>query len=178
MKTIFGFLTIVLISYSSYAQKIEFENIELKNNLPDWVLSRIERLKIDNNLKIDNSLNPFYIESDLNGDNIVDIAIFVTDKELDKKGLLIIHGASFNEIFLLGAGNSFSSFGDDFKWLKSWKLYRQNFTFFDISEIDKSKPKKIEYPSLLVASSGSYFKIIVWNGKEYTWVDTDEVSVF
>jgi hypothetical protein len=160
-----------------FSQSIEFTHFEVRENLPDWVMTKIDFIQTSKNLIIDDTLNPFYLECDFNGDKVLDIALFVTDKDSNKKGILIIHGKSL-KTFLIGAGDSFCNKSDNFNWLKVWKLYRNNTayetTFTENMDIEGSKPVKLFYVAIQVAQSEETPNLIVWDGNKYTWIHTGE----
>ena len=170
---ILSFFSIILTS--SYSQTIEFSDFDLGQNLPDWV--SFEKVMLKKVLNIDRTLNPFYLEEDFNGDGKLDIAIFVSENETDKKGILIIHGETF-ESYLLGAGRQFGSGKDNFSWLKVWKPYRkstaQKTTFNPNGDIDSSIEIKLENIAISVSASESPSNLIVWTGKEYKWIHTGD----
>jgi len=72
----------------SNSQNIEFSDFDLKANLPEWIMGKISQINFHTNLIVDRALNPFYLEFDLNGDNNLDIELFVTQKETNKREFL------------------------------------------------------------------------------------------
>ena len=177
MKKPFLFIVLIFCVTVSYTQSINFESFDLKENLPDWVKLKINDINIGKILNIDNTLNPFYLECDLNGDSILDVALFVSEKDSNKKGILIIHGNTF-VAFLLGAGAKFDNTNDDFQWLKVWKLYRDTIayetTFTEDMDILGSKPVKLSFVAIEVAPSEGASNLIIWDGMKYKWIHTGD----
>ncbi|MBV2224642.1 MAG: hypothetical protein KUL74_07285 [Cloacibacterium sp.] len=170
---ILSFLTIFMTEL--YSQTIIFSDFDLGQNLPEWV--NLGRIKTEKNLIIDRALNPFYLEADFNGDRQLDIALFVTETEFNKKGILIVHGESFDS-YLIGAGRKLNNKTDDFSWLKVWKIYRkltaQKTTFKPNHDIDGSEEIKLNNIAISVSASESTFNLIVWNGHDYEWIHTGD----
>jgi hypothetical protein len=156
---------------------VTYENFTIRENIPSWITPKIEKLKTSNNLVICNAINPFYLEGDFNGDNNLDIAFFVYEKESKKKGILIIHGKSF-QTYVLGAGNEFGNGGKNFSWMQVWKLYREKNVsetiFNDDDEITGSKVITINNIAIEVAPSEGASNIIVWSKDKYTWIHTGD----
>lgn len=177
MKRLCILITMSFYYLFSFAQKIEFQDFNLRENLPDWINFSLERIKNDRVLIIDRTLNPFYLESDFNGDGILDIAMFVIDKQSKKKGVLIIHGNSFDK-FLLGAGQKFGNGGDDFSWMDVWKIYRKSTaeeTIFNKDfDIEGSKTIQIKNTAISVSSSEGASNLILWKDGKYCWIHTGD----
>jgi len=166
-----------ILTSSLYSQKIEFSDFDLEENLPNWIMIEINDLKINKKLKVDRHLNPYYLESDFNGDNHLDIALFVINLDNNKKGILIIHGETL-ETKLIGAGDTFGNGGDDFSWLKVWKIYRAKVafetTFTQDFDIAGSKEIQLKNIAISIAPSEGTYNLIVWNGNEYKWIHTGD----
>ena len=58
---------------------------------------------------------------DFNGDGEFDIAIQVISKTSRKRGIVFLHSNDLN-YHVIGAGKSFGDLGDDFSWLKKWRI--------------------------------------------------------
>lgn len=161
---------------NSYSQDIEFARFELRENLPDWISPQLDDLKIGKKLSVDGGLNPFYLEADFNGDKFLDIALFVSEKESNKKGILIIHGKTLT-LNLIGAGNKFGKV-DDFNWMKVWKVFREETAFRTIFkenfDIEGSEEVKLKNIAISVAPSEGTYNLIVWNGEKYEWIHTGD----
>jgi hypothetical protein len=177
MKKILLSLLIILLFSKSNSQNIEFSDFDLIENLPEWIMGKISQINFHTNLTVDRTLNPFYLECDLNGDNNLDIALFVAQKETHKKGILIIHGKTF-AFYLLGAGTKFGNGGDDYSWMKVWKIYKKPFAFETIFtekfDILGNKKVPLKNVALQIAPSEGASNLIVWLGSEYKWIHTGD----
>ena len=107
MKKIF-FILICFSNTSFFAQELEKSKEErlLASRIPEWVLPIIEKNGLEKLYIISDTINPFYLEADFNGDKEVDIALFMVNKESGKSGILIIHRKT-NMYYIIGGGNEF-----------------------------------------------------------------------
>lgn len=66
-------------------------------------------------------MSPFFQRGDFNGDGEFDIAIQAIHKASRKRGIVFLHS---NELYyhIIGAGQNFGDLGDDFSWLKKWRI--------------------------------------------------------
>lgn len=177
MKYLLILISIVFFSGLTKAQNIEFENFDLRQSLPDWLIFSTGQIKCDKSLIVTGRLNPFYLESDFNGDSVLDIALCVQEKNTKKNGILIIHGKTL-ETFIIGAGNKFAHVGDDFKFLEIWKVYRERIvgltTFSEDGDILGTEDIKIDNDAITVSKSESPSNIIAWQSNKYVWLHTGD----
>lgn len=66
-------------------------------------------------------MSPFFQRGDFNGDGAFDIAIQVVSKTSRKRGIVFLHHNDLN-YHVIGAGKKFGDLGDDFSWLKKWRI--------------------------------------------------------
>lgn len=177
MKRIYLLILTSIIGLNSFGQRLSIDDFKLVESLPDWIMFKINDIKTEKDLVLDKEMNPFYLETDFNGDNKFDIAFCVKDKLTNKKGILIIHGGVF-ESYLIGAGNSFAHVGDDFKFLELWKIYRDRVValteFAENGDILGNKEIKIENDAILVSKSESASNLIAWQNDKYVWLHTGD----
>jgi hypothetical protein len=170
MKYLFS-LYIFLISSSVYAQ----------SSLPPEYIKSFKQLKLNEKYEIIKSFKPAYLQSDFNGDKLIDIAAIVFDKKTKKKGILLIEGGT-KKYFVFGAGKTFGNGGDDFKWMGGWELYKkriaQETLFNEDGDILGSKGIKLLRAAFYIydledgqPNSGG---IIYWDGKKYIWIHQGE----
>jgi hypothetical protein len=177
MKKIFFMFLVQIVSISILGQKLEFADFELRQSFPDWVKHNSRYIEYEKSLVATRSLNPFYLENDFNGDRILDIAISVEEKSTGKRGILIIHGQTF-DTYLVGAGNDFAHVGDDLKFVEIWKVYRERevwlTTFDEDGGILGSEMIKIDNDAITVSKSESASNLIVWQKDKYVWLHTGD----
>lgn len=123
MKQLVFLFFLCSISTSTYCQTIKFSNFDLEQNMPSSV--SLWKINTEKELYVDRNINPFFLEADFNGDEKLDIALFVADRETDKKGILFVHGGTLKN-YLIGAGKQLSNGGDNFSWLNVWKDIQKN----------------------------------------------------
>lgn len=149
MKILFNLL--LLFSLTVYGQDEGYKDWILTQRLPTWSIQKFNDLKISDNYKISDYINPFYLEADFNGDNKLDIAITVIEKQTNKKGIVIIHNLT-DKYFILGSGVKIGNGGDDFNWMDIWKVDRKD-----------------NKTGLHVGKSESASGLIAWDGEKYIW---------
>lgn len=66
-------------------------------------------------------MNNFFQRGDFNGDGEFDIAIHAIKRTSRKKGIVILHQNDLN-YHIIGAGKNFGDLGDNFDWLKKWRI--------------------------------------------------------
>ena len=146
----------------------------ITQRLPEWLLKSnlIKGLTINNTYKIENRLNPLYLEEDFNGDGNLDVVIPIFEKSTNKKGFAIIHGKTF-EVFVLGAGKLFkNALGDDQDYIDIWSINRERENEPGIEEETGNGKDGIlilENPSIGIAKSELGGGLIYWNGNEYAY---------
>ena len=58
----------------------------LEQRIPKWAFDVISRSEMMKSYEISDEINPFYLEADFNGDDEIDIALFIRDKYSDQNG--------------------------------------------------------------------------------------------
>ena len=142
--------------------------------LPDRFLESdiMNDLKLKNEYKIENRMNPLYIEADFNGDGNLDIALPIRQIGTNKVGFAIIHGKS-DEIHIIGAGtNVKNGLSDDMNYIDIWKVNRDKINEPGLEENTGTGEKGeliLENPSLQIEKSEVGGGQIYWNGKKYAY---------
>jgi hypothetical protein len=134
---------------------------ELASSLPRQLVEYLHNAEDLDRYVLDSWLNPFYVQGDFNGDESLDTAVLVRERETNKAGILIAHGG-VDESFILGAGNAFGNGGDDFSWLGAWYVMESYWLVFDEDELVSHDALYVEK---LEAASG----VIHWTGNAYEW---------
>lgn len=138
-------------------------------NMPAWAVKQFAALKLDTAYRICAYINPYYLEGDFNGDKKMDIAVSIIQRQTKKQGILILHGNS-NAFFVLGAGTPFSKGGANFRWLDTWKIYRESKL---VPGFGETAVVKLKSDALFVGNSLLANAVIYWNGSAYTWYQQD-----
>jgi hypothetical protein len=144
--------------------------------VPNWLIESgvLSENKLMGKYEIDIRLNPFYLEEDFNGDEVLDIALPIKEIKTGKIGFAIVHGGSF-EVHLVGAGKHISNaLSDDMNYINIWKINRlRENSGTDIDEYGDLIETPILYlnhASISIAASEVGGGIIFWNGKEYEYL--------
>lgn len=172
VNRIFALLIGIILTLSTYGQTPETNEWILRQKLPDWFNFSFNKLKLNSSYKISDYINPFYLEADFNGDNTLDIAVAIEQKETNKKGFVVLH-AGREDFFIIGAGNPFGNGGDNFNWMDIWKVYRnqgeQELTYNADSEIEGSRAVRLKNTGIYVEKSESAGGLIYWDSYQYVW---------
>ena len=118
------------------------------------------------------------ISGDFNGDNIVDFASLVRNKNNQKTGVLIIHNSSNPENLVFGAGKIIDS-KDDLDWIEVFKIIPKG-EIVSPTLVDKKTGDIIgqdENQNFKLIGNGIYMSveeshgggILFWNGTKYIW---------
>jgi hypothetical protein len=163
--------TIIVTKKSDYITNSE---PSIAERLPDWVLKSnvINEFTINKTYKIENRMNPLYLEEDFNGDGNLDVVVPIFEKNNNKKGFAIIHGKTF-QVFILGAGKLFkNALGDDQDYIDIWSINRGKENEPGVDEETGNGEEGIlilENPSIEIAKSELGGGLIYWNGNEYAY---------
>lgn len=146
----------------------------IHERLPNWVVESdiLKRVEEKDAYEIENSMNPFYLEADFNGDGHFDIALQISHTKTGKVGFIIIHGET-NEIHVIGAGTKIKNgLTDDMSYIDIWKINRNKINEPGIDENSGTGEKGtliLNNPSLQIEKSELGGGQIYWNGKEYAY---------
>jgi hypothetical protein len=177
-KSIQLFFILCFINLASvYAQTDDYNEWILQQRLPDWTVQHLNDIEFSKDFRFSSFINPFYLESDFNGDGQIDAAITIESKTNNKKGIIILHNGK-EEHFIIGAGIKFDNGGDNFSWMDIWKVHRdlnaQQLTYKPDGDIDASKPIKLNNVGIDVIKSESAGGLIYWDGQTYKWLQNGD----
>ena len=96
------------------------------------------------------------MRGDFDGDRVQDVAILIKEKSSGKFGIMVIHTANL-DYYILGAGKSIGSGGDNFTWLGVWFVS------------DKKEEANQKGEGILVFKPESAGGLLYWTGQEYVW---------
>ncbi len=134
----------------------------LMERTPEWVRSVITKSEIMKNYEVLEDVNPFYLEADFNGDELVDIVFFVRHKTEKKKGVAIVNRGS-NNVYILGAGKDIG-LGTDISWCSNWFIYRDKWVY---NFKDKKKKFMLRLPGIEIVKSEKTSSVIYWDRRRY-----------
>lgn len=160
MKTKLTFLVVLFCSLSAFSQTEK--EILLDKRIPTWTKPILDKTEIRDRYYVSDTLNPFYLEGDFNGDKLVDIAFYIVSKVDGKTGVLIIHRGT-NLHYIIGAGKEFGM-GDHMNWMKIWGVHRDK----TIKSFTTEKEQMtLKYPAIRIVKSDAISAYLYWSGKKY-----------
>ncbi|MBI1836146.1 MAG: hypothetical protein HYR91_02655 [Flavobacteriia bacterium] len=151
----------IIAQESEVVQKSEKELL-LEARIPKWVVPILNKAHFFDVYFITDTINPFYLESDFNGDNVDDIALFIVNKQNKKSGIVIINGKT-NIHYILGAGKEFGM-GDSMNWVQVWTICREKSV---ASFKDGKKEMNFKYPAIKIVRNESIATYFYWSGNKY-----------
>ena len=142
--------------------------------LPEWFIGAeiAHELMIEEKYRIDNRLNPMYLEEDFNGDGYYDIALPVIEISSEKAGFAIINGKS-NQIFIVGAGSLIEGLeSDDLSYINIWRIDRDldDIPRDEQLETDELPLKYMFNLGIEILKSEVGGGLIYWTVKGYTYL--------
>lgn len=146
----------------------------ISNRLPLWFLKAqlLNELVIKDDYRIENRLNPLYLEEDFNGDGEIDIAIPIVNIHTKQRGFAIVHSKD-NEVFIVGAGKVIlNSTSDDYNYIDIWVINRSKINLPGVEEdtgTGKDGELILKNPSIEIIKDEVGGGQIYWNGKEYAY---------
>ncbi|MCH2224458.1 MAG: hypothetical protein MK066_06775 [Crocinitomicaceae bacterium] len=161
MKTLL--LTLTTFFFISNQCLSQEDSLRISRTTPSWAWNAFQKTELKKNYTIIDSINPYYLESDFNGDEINDIALLVQNRHDKKIGILIINGGK-NVCFIMGAGKQIG-LGSDISWCEQWFIYRKKSAF----NLDaKVKKLILRNPSIEIRKNEDESIIIYWDRKRYS----------
>jgi hypothetical protein len=139
---------------------------ELASNLPREFSQYLLAAEGLDSYKLEARLNPFYLQGDFNGDGYTDTVVFVVETQSQKRGLLIVHGAT-NDSHVLAAGTQFKGRGDNFARFNAWHVYPRGLVYQGADAATEPPTLRGDGVHLEVLESAS--GIIYWDGAGYAW---------
>ena len=149
--------------------------VHLTTKLKDKPFGEFDFTRVPDSLKL---IEGKELKGDFNGDNKLDFAFIVKNKNNKKTGILIIHNSVKQENFLFGAGNEIDNM-TDLNWIEIFKTIPKGEIVSptlvdeetgDIIGQDESKYFKLIGNGIYMSVEESHGGgIIFWNAKEYEW---------
>ncbi|MEA3285793.1 MAG: hypothetical protein U9Q77_00260 [Candidatus Marinimicrobia bacterium] len=150
-------LLILILSFTAFAS----EPFEARyDDLPKGIYTALVGSGFFDSYEVYFAMSPFFQRGDFNGDGEFDIAIQVISKTSRKRGIVFLHNNDLN-YYVIGAGKQFGTLGNDFSWLKKWRIDSLTLQHSPISSTAEA----------LILDNPSFPKSLVYfDGKHYqTW---------
>lgn len=149
----------------------DFEELIDIDELPKWAEAKYSMY--EQSFQRSFQLFPSFFEEDFTGDGSLDIAIFISKKSTDQKGVLFLFGDD-DLMFIAGAGNTFGHGGDDFEWTDYWEIFDQPLThettFLENGDIDGSREVKLDNVAISIREDEGSGGLIYYNGEKFIWI--------
>jgi len=148
-------------------------------SVPDPVEKAFKASQILEKYDIGDSLSPFYMRGDVDGDGKSDYVIRVQNRETKHFGLAILL-STHPTVEVLGAGGIRVRVGfgpesyllDDFDWMDAWQITpKQKLTRNGLNE---NAPAQMRGEGVLVEKTESAGAILFWDGKQFRWYQTSD----
>ncbi|MBZ5549141.1 MAG: hypothetical protein LAO22_14480 [Acidobacteriia bacterium] len=156
----------LLVAQLKYEKSIDW-------NLPDDAQRVLEKNHTFALYDLSDSVNPFYLRGDFDGDGKPDYAVLVINKQTKKHGLAVVRSKS-RSVDILGAGGIKLRVGsgqgsyllDDFDWMNAWHVESR----YAIGvQLGREVESKMSGEGIVVEKTESASALILWNGRSYQW---------
>ncbi|NQV48873.1 MAG: hypothetical protein HQ507_00140 [Candidatus Marinimicrobia bacterium] len=159
-------LIILILSLGLYAGQPA--QLAQYDDLPKGVYSDLVSSGFFDLYEVYFEMTPFFQRGDFNGDGKFDIAIQVISKTSRKRGIVFLHNNDLN-YHVIGAGKKFADLGDDFSWLKKWRIDAHTLQTSNINESAEA----------LILDNPDFPKSLVYfDGRSYRSKGMDAYSYF
>jgi hypothetical protein len=163
---------LLLLTCSMLTAQLKYER-GIDWNLPDAVMAAFEKNHTLAVYDLSDSLNPFYLRGDFDGDGKPDYAVLVVNKQTKKHGLAVVRSKSAS-VDILGAGGTKLRVGsgqesyllDDFDWMNAWHVESRHAVGIALGHEVESK---MLGEGIVVEKTESASAVIFWNGRGYEW---------
>ena len=127
---------------------------------PRWALPLLENEAFQGVYEIDHGVNPFFLNGDWDGDELLDLAVVVRARGTGERGLVVLRQAS-KQLETFGAGDGASPGGVDWRWFEAWK-------------VESVLPAGVAvHPAGEAMILGSLQEVkgwLFWDGQQWQWV--------
>jgi len=112
-------LIILILSVSVYAQGDPSRDPYA--GLPKGIYNALVDSNFFDTYDVYYQMDPYIQFADFNGDDALDVALQIVNKNSQKRGILLLHTNDKN-LYLIGAGKVFANLSDNFNWLNHWRI--------------------------------------------------------
>ncbi len=174
LNNLWTLLLLLLCSMSLAQTPAELTENYIVERLPDWFVldNPLDGIEYSGTYRIDNRLNPLYLEADFNGDGHIDIALPIEHIKYGKVGYMIVHGTT-HEVHIIGAGTPIKNNpSESFEYIDIWRVGRSHSYPPGLEESSGTGPEGeliIETPVIQIEKSEVGGGLIYWDGKQYAY---------
>ncbi|MDX2362266.1 MAG: hypothetical protein QNK23_15775 [Crocinitomicaceae bacterium] len=164
MHKLFGLAIFISLSFNFLVSAQDSAELApMEDRIPAWAQAVIEKSALIKGYTILEKYNPFYLEADFNGDEIIDIAFMIENKIGGKQGVLIINGGD-NKPFIMGAGKDIGM-GTDISWCQNWFVFRAKTVYNHANK--KNVKVYLKNPALEIVKKEDTSLILYWDKRNY-----------
>lgn len=154
------FLCIVFLFVASIV-KAQIDSTFLAKT-PDWARGTIQTNELFTTYQIKTDINPFYLEEDLDGDDKVDLVLWVRNRSVNMEGVAVIHHGD-NSVYIIGAGKDMGM-GSTISWSNAWFIYRDEWVY---NFNDRKKKFMLPNPGIEIRKDNKTSVIFYWDKRLY-----------
>lgn len=148
-------------------------------NLPDAVAKAFRAEGLLKKFRLSDTVNPFYLRGDFDGDGKPDYAILLESRESKHREIAVVLSRA-PKVAIVGAGGfrvrveagKDSYFFDDFDWMDAWQVEAKQ--HLDKSEFNPKVPAQMQGEGILAEKTEAAGGIIYWDGKQFRWYQTSD----
>lgn len=130
--------------------------------VPDWAVNTISTNELFSTYQIKTDVNPFYLEEDLDGDDKVDLVLWVKNRSVNMEGVAVIHRGD-NSVHIIGAGKDMG-IGSTISWSKAWFIYRDEWVY---NFNDRKKKFMLPNPGIEIRKDSKTSVVFYWDKRIY-----------
>jgi hypothetical protein len=142
-----------------------------QSTMPTWGKERFKKYEQD--YLLSSYIRPTFLQADLSGDKIPDIAVLVERKEDGYKGMIVFFGQN-NQEFVVGAGKDLSNGLDNFEWANVWSVFKERATyettFKENGDVGERKKITLKKDAIKIRELGGSGGLIYFDGTRFTWI--------
>ena len=131
--------------------------------LPRWADSALVAAGLGQRFVLSAALNPIYELGDFDRDGLLDIAVQIKDVAGLRHGTAIVHRID-HSVHIVGAGRPIGNGKDQLNWRASWGV---------ASPRDARGHARFGADLLYITQPEAPSGWVVWDGRDYVWVEGD-----
>lgn len=151
-------ITFLVLNFWSFGQ---IDSLYL-SKVPDWAVKTIQSNELFKTYQIKTDTNPFYLEEDLDGDEKVDLVLWVVNRSIKMEGVAVIHRGD-NSVHIIGAGKDMGM-GSTIAWSKNWFIYRDEWVY---NFNDRKKKFMLPNPGIEIRKDSKISVVFYWDKRSY-----------
>ena len=132
-------------------------------DLPRWADSALVASGLGQRFILSSELNTIHEFGDFDGDGLLDLAVQIKDTGGLRHGIAIVHRID-RSVHVVGAGQPIGNGKDQLNWRASWGVDSPR-------HVRGHAP--VGHDLLYISQPGAPSGWVVWDGRDYVWIETD-----